>query len=140
MAKKIKTFNNMNIFQIQKLLDSIEADKMEVLDLHYVDGSLYLETARPAVITDGNVDESYDVLTVSEFVGSYGKDDEVDIDYPVERFIEICAEGSDEVICAFIVTPDHEAIYIYKNFDYPSEFCDEVAELLVGYESEVFIA
>ena len=130
----------MTILEIEKLLKNIEADRMELLSLRYNNYELYLETVRPAVIEDGDPDESYDVLYLSEYVGPYGGCDEVDLDYEVERFVEICAEDSDEVICAFIVTPDHEAVYIYKNFDYPSEFCDEVAELLVGYDSDVFVA
>lgn len=130
----------MNSNEILNMIATADSDMVEVLDLHCEGSRIYLESAKPAVIENGDPDECYDILTVSKFVGSYGLSDDADIgQIEAERIIKICAEDSDEIICAFIVTPYHEAIYVYKNLEYPPEFCDEAANLLLEFESEVVI-
>ena len=126
--------------QTLSFLGVINNDRKEIVGLVANGCEMSIQPAQPAIIENGDPDEDYGIKHVSNYVGSYSDGDDVEINYEIERIIEICPENSDEIICAFFVTPEHDAIYIYRNLEYPPEFCDEVAKLLEGYNSEVTIA
>jgi len=121
-------------------IEGYDENRKEIYKLHSEGENYSLIQMKPAIIKDDNPDDSYTILDVIDVVEQDADfDDFEDLEYHVERIVEVYKEDTDDLISAFIVTPDHYAIYVWRNNEYFAGYCDKTAELLVGHKGEICI-
>ncbi len=95
-----------------------------------------LTQSKPAVLHGCDPEDDYTIAYVSSYLGDLPEGEE--LTYSVERIAMIEHNETHDTICMLVVTPDHNAIYIYRNPRCEKSFCDAAAKEYEGTQAEIW--